>query len=117
MFELEKTEYIQKLIDVTKSNSGISGPELAKAHMSLGEEIGKQLKRIEIDPNETTVVAILRGGIFFAQGIYFSLITQHATYAFGSRVAIVFPVLMTESTKMTFFVFGRIYCSCFGSYV
>ena len=70
MFELEKTEEVERLILITKSNSGISGPELAKAHIRLGELVGVH---IDVDPEETTVVAVLRGGLFFAQGIYFSL--------------------------------------------
>ena len=70
MFELEKTEEVERLILITKSNSGISGPELAKAHIRLGELVGEH---IDVDPKETTVVAVLRGGLFFAQGIYFSL--------------------------------------------
>lgn len=70
MFELEKTSEVQKLIQMTKSDSGISGPELAKAHIRLGELIAEH---IELDPEDTTVVAVLRGGIFFAQGIYFKM--------------------------------------------
>lgn len=70
MFELEKTPEVLRLIDITKSNSGISGPKLANAHIQLGRLLAKQL---EIDPAETTVIAMLRGGIFFAQGIYFEL--------------------------------------------
>jgi len=70
LFELEKTDEIGRLIAITKSNSGISGPELAKAHIELGSELAKHLP---VDPNETTVVAILRGGMFFAEGIYFKL--------------------------------------------
>ena len=37
MFELEKTKEVKKLINITKSDSGVSGPELAKAHIRLGE--------------------------------------------------------------------------------
>ncbi len=70
MFELSKTEEVQHLITITKSDSGISGPELAKAHMRLGSLLAEA---IPFDPRETTVVAMLRGGIFFAEGIYFKL--------------------------------------------
>ena len=70
MFELEKTQEILRLIDITKSNSGISGPALADAHIQLGRLLAK---RIDVDPADTTVIAMLRGGIFFAQGIYFEL--------------------------------------------
>ncbi len=71
MFELEKTDEINRLILLTKSNSGVSGPELAKAHLELGYALGMRLGRF--DPQDTTVVAILRGGIFFAEGLYFAL--------------------------------------------
>lgn len=71
MFELEKTEKINKLIAVTKSDSGVSGPQLALAHIELGKELGNQMK--EFDPKDTTIIAMLRGGIFFAEGLYFSL--------------------------------------------
>lgn len=70
MFELNKTKEVEELIAVTKSDSGISGPELAKAHIRLGELLAEN---IDIEPEDTTVVALLRGGIFFAQGIYFKL--------------------------------------------
>lgn len=75
MFELEKTERIRQLIAVTKSDSGISGSVLAEAHMELGMELGKLLteKLPSGEPSDTTVVAVLRGGIFFAAGIYFQL--------------------------------------------
>ncbi|MCM1233074.1 MAG: phosphoribosyltransferase [Ruminococcus flavefaciens] len=71
MYEIERTERINRLIAITKSNSGISGPDLAKAHMELGVLLGR--KMVQFDPSDTTVVAILRGGIFFAEGIYFQL--------------------------------------------
>lgn len=71
MFEINKTEEIQHLIDITKSDSGISGPELVKAHIALGEALGKQM--IDFKPEETTIVAMLRGGIFFAEGMYFAM--------------------------------------------
>ncbi len=78
MFELKKTEEIDKLISITKSNSGVSGPELAKAHIVLGEALGNQMKDFESD--DTTIVAILRGGIFFAEGMYFSLGCKFQVY-------------------------------------
>lgn len=71
MFELKKTDEINRLIAITKSDSGVSGPELAKAHMELGKQLAKLMKML--DPEDTTIVAILRGGIFFAEGIYFEL--------------------------------------------
>ena len=71
MFELVKTDEINRLIAITKSDSGISGPSLADAHMELGKALGNHMTMF--NPAETTVVAMLRGGIFFAEGIYFSL--------------------------------------------
>lgn len=70
MFELEKNTDIQSLVSITKSNSGISGPQLAEAHISLGKMLAES---INVNPADTTVVAMMRGGIFFAQGIYFKL--------------------------------------------
>lgn len=77
MFEIEKTEEINRLIQITKSDSGISGPELVKAHIRLGELLAKH---IEIDPNDTTIVAIMRGGLFFAEGMYFELGCKFQVY-------------------------------------
>ena len=71
MFELQKTPEIQELINTTKSNSGVSGPKLALAHIELGKALGRQM--IGFDPKDTTIVAILRGGIFFAEGMYFAM--------------------------------------------
>ena len=78
MFELEKTENLNRLIAVTKSDSGISGPILANAHIDLGRALGNAMKGF--DPKETTIVAILRGGIFFAEGMYFSMGCRFETY-------------------------------------
>jgi len=77
LFELEKTPEVQKLINITKSNSGISGPELARAHMKLG---GILASFIDLPPEETTIVAMLRGGIFFAEGMYFQLNCKFQTH-------------------------------------
>ena len=71
MFELKKDERIEKLIAITKSDSGISGPELAKAHVELGMALGEQIR--DQFSGDTTVVAILRGGIFMAIGLYYAL--------------------------------------------
>lgn len=71
MFEIKKNEKIEKLIAITKSDSGISGPELAKAHVELGMALGEQIK--ERFSHDTTIVAILRGGIFMATGLYYAL--------------------------------------------
>ena len=71
MFELKKTEDVCRLISITKSDSGISGPELVKAHIALGEALGETMA--DFDPVDTTIVAMLRGGIFFAEGMYFAM--------------------------------------------
>lgn len=71
MFEINKTERINELISITKSDSGISGPELAMAHIELGRHLARCFP--EMNPEDTTIVAMLRGGIFFAEGIYFQL--------------------------------------------
>lgn len=77
MFELEKSPEVQRLIRITKSNSGISGPDLALAHMKLGQLLAAQM---DFAPGDTTVVAIMRGGLFFAEGIYFQLGCKFQTY-------------------------------------
>jgi len=65
LFELEKKPEVWRLIRITKSDSGISGPELAQAHMELGRLLAVQMN---VNPEDTTVVAVMRGGLFFAEG-------------------------------------------------
>ena len=78
MYELKRTEEINKLIAITKSDSGISGPELAKAHIRLGMAMAKRITGLS--PEDTTIVAMLRGGIFFAEGMYFAMGCRFQTY-------------------------------------
>ena len=78
MFEIEKNKEINELINITKSNSGVSGPMLAKAHMELGTKLAEAFTKL--DANDTTVVAMLRGGIFFAEGLYFRLGCKFQTF-------------------------------------
>lgn len=78
MFEIKKNNRVNELIAITKSNSGISGPDLAKAHMELGELLAEEF--LGLNPNSTTIVAILRGGLFFAEGMYFKLGCKFQTY-------------------------------------
>ena len=78
MFELSKTDRIKELISISKSDSGISGPQLAKAHMELGALLAKEMK--DFIPKDTTIVAILRGGLFFAEGMYFQMGCRMQTY-------------------------------------
>ena len=70
MFEMAKevsTAEAARLLLMTKSASGVQGSPLAEAHMELGRMLSRFM---DIDPQNTTVVAILRSGLFFAQGIY-----------------------------------------------
>lgn len=78
MFEIEKDEKIDELIAITKSNSGISGPVLAKAHMELGYYLANAFSNL--NPEDTTIVAMLRGGLFFAEGMYFRLGCKFQTF-------------------------------------
>ena len=78
MFEIAKDNRVNELIAITKSNSGISGPALAKAHMELGEKLAEEFSGL--DPDDTTIVAMLRGGLFFAEGMYFKLGCKFQTY-------------------------------------
>lgn len=78
MFEIEKDNRVNELIAITKSNSGLSGPVLAKAHMELGEKLAEEFSGL--DPEDTTIVAMLRGGLFFAEGMYFKLGCKFQTY-------------------------------------
>ena len=78
MYELLKTTELEELIAITKSDSGVSGPRLAKAHIELGMALGRVMT--DFAPEDTTVVAVLRGGIFFAEGIYFAMGCRFATF-------------------------------------
>ena len=78
MFEIEKDNAISELIAITKSDSGILGPELAKVHMKLGIRLGEAFS--DLDPEDTTVVAMMRGGLFFAEGLYFKLGCKFQVY-------------------------------------
>lgn len=78
MFEIKKNNRVNELIAITKSNSGVSGPVLAKAHMELGGLLAEEFTGF--DPKDITIVAVLRGGIFFAEGMYFKLGCKFQTY-------------------------------------
>ncbi len=73
MFELEKSPEVQRLIQITKSDSGISGPVLAQAHIKLGQLLAAQMDFV---PKDTTIVAIMRGGLFLRKGFTFNLDTN-----------------------------------------
>lgn len=78
MFEIEKNYRVKELISITKSNSGICGPKLAMAHMELGRLLGREFHHL--DSKDTTIIAIMRGGIFFAEGLYFELGCKFQTF-------------------------------------
>lgn len=81
MFEMKKNEEINRLIAITKSDSGACGPALAEAHMELGKLLGSQMGQLgQFEPEETTIVAVLRGGIFFAEGMYFAMGCKFGLY-------------------------------------
>ena len=101
MYELRKTPEVQSLLAMTKSDSGISGASLAAAHMELGRRLGAEMS---FDPADTTVVAILRGGMFFASGLYLQLGCRFAVYD-PKRESFVRPdtkyVILTDSVVNT----------------
>ena len=71
MYELKRNEEVERLIAMTKSDSGVCGPRLVEAHRELGRALGAQIGQLgQFEPEEITVVAVLRGGIFFAEGMY-----------------------------------------------
>ena len=78
MYEIEKTDRVKELVAITKSDSGISGPELCRAHIELGKILAEGFRSLA--PEDTTVVAVMRGGIFLAEGIYFALGCRFETY-------------------------------------
>lgn len=78
MFEIKKNARIHELIEITKSGSKDSGAVLAKAHMELGWLLAEEFERL--DKEDTTIVAIMRGGMFFAEGMYFRLDCRFQTY-------------------------------------
>ncbi len=56
-------------ISICKSDSGINGARLAKAHFALGQAIGQKIAAFL--PNDNTAVLVLeRGGRFFGDGLY-----------------------------------------------
>lgn len=56
-------------VEITKSNSGINGSQLAAAHIRLGGRLGKEIKTI-IPTQSTAVIVMERGGRFFGDGLY-----------------------------------------------
>lgn len=65
---------LQILIEESRSSKNM-GPKLVKTHVDLGEVIGKELSN-NLDVKDITIIAIMRAGLPFAQGIW-----QHFPYA------------------------------------
>lgn len=65
----QSDEKILADIATCKSNSGINGRKLAKAHFRLGNCIGKELKN-RIPEQNTALLVLDRGGRFFGDGLY-----------------------------------------------
>ncbi len=60
---------LEEEIAICKSNSGICGKRLAKAHLQLGEKIGLEIQKI-LPTKNTAVLVLERGGRFFGDGVY-----------------------------------------------
>lgn len=70
MYTLDKERSdIAQNISVCKSNSGINGARLAKAHLALGQAIGKKIAAF-LPSDNTAVLVLERGGRFFGDGLY-----------------------------------------------
>ena len=78
MYEIEKNDEINRLIEITKSDSGINGAKLVQAHRELGKQLAKAF--VDLDPKDTTIVAIMKGAQFFANGIYEMLNCRYVQY-------------------------------------
>ncbi len=72
MHEMKRnSEKDEGLIALTKSDSGVYGADLAEIHMMLGKRLANEFKHL--NPDDTTIMAVLRGGIFLATGMYLEL--------------------------------------------
>ena len=60
---------VAELCATSKSDSGVSGNALADVHERLGELLGDVLAR-DFDADKTTMLCLLRGGLFLSRGIY-----------------------------------------------
>lgn len=69
---------IEKLISITKSNSGVNGNYLALAHFELGKKLASYLSKL--DPLDTTIVSFERSGHFLADGLYMGFNGKFMTY-------------------------------------
>ena len=92
--EPEKGE-ILNLVEITKSDSGINGNRLAKAHFELGNKISRYFS--SIPENDTTVISFERSGHFFADGIYMNFNGRFESY--NSKIQD-FPQLKTKNVVL-----------------
>ncbi len=67
--EEEHSAEVAALCAASKSDSGVSGNVLADVHERLGEWLGTVLSRY-CDASQTTMLCLLRGGLFLSRGIY-----------------------------------------------
>lgn len=74
----EDKERLSSLIEITKSNSRISGNRLAKVHLELGKELCRYLS--SFTENDTTIISLERSGHFLADGVYMGFDCRFETY-------------------------------------
>lgn len=60
---------IAEYISVCRSNAGINGARLAKAHFALGQAMGEKIG-VFLPSDNTAVLVLERGGRFFGDGLY-----------------------------------------------
>lgn len=77
-YDDEEYKKIKECIAITKSDSGINGNKLAKAHFELGGKLVKYFSKLK--PNETTIVSFERSGHFLADGIFMNFDARFITY-------------------------------------
>lgn len=78
----EECTDIAEYISVCKSNSGINGARLAKAHFALGQAIGQKVAAL-LPSGNTAVLVLERGGRFFGDGLYMEF--EGAFYSYNSK--------------------------------
>lgn len=79
----KEIEEIDKLISITKSNSGITGNKLALAHFELGKKLSRYLA--DYDEKDTTILSIERSGRFLSDGFYISFGGKFISYVSDSQ--------------------------------
>ena len=69
---------IESLIEITKSDSGICGSTLAKAHFELGKFLCRYLSALPV--KDSTLISLERSGHFISDGIYMNFDCRFETY-------------------------------------